>query len=316
MANVLDRVRRAGLGIADPRGSRRNSLVVFSPIIFTVTLLIVFFRLFIFTSGDLTRLSTLMVITQNVCDHLIAVCILVMLGSLALSVLVDPEMALEDISALPAHRIHSSLLEPLSTTANYWFRGRSGRFFRQRVLPALVEAAARNASRRQVHLLLPDPNEQTVLQQYANYRNSLHFEQQGRWTARRVQVEVIATILAIAEQAAQSQFFVATIAVGQDFALFRIDMSDERLVMTREDPSWPAIVCTQQSKFYSSYQEEIRLGMALGRMLDLSKFPKNTVITETNFASLVSEFGFSIPDDDHFVKEVIDAVRHPQNPYG
>ena len=162
----------------------------------------------------------------------------------------------------------------------------------------------------------PDPNEQKVLERYADYRNSLHFEQQGEWTARRVQVEVIATVLAAAEQSAQSQFFVPTISVGLDFPLFRIDMSDDRMVMTREDPTWPGITCTHQSKFYSSYQEEIRQGMALGRPLDLSKIHKKTVIDEKNCRHLMSQFGFLIPDDDDFVGQVIEAIRKPRNPYG
>ena len=316
MDNVLDRVRRAGLRIAHPGGSRRNSLLVLSAIIFGIGLSLFIARLFVFISIDLTKPSTLLIITQNVCDNLISTCIVILIGTLSLSILADPEIDLEDISSLPAHKIHASLIEPLPTTVNYWFRGRSGRFFRQRVLPALVDAAARNASRRHANLLLPDPNTQTLLERYADYRNSLHFEQQGKWTARRVQVEVLATVLAAAEQCAQSQFFVPTIAVGQDFALFRIDMSDERMVMTREDPTWPGIICTHQSKFYSSYQEEIRQGMALGRTLDLSKFPKNSVITEENCGSLISGLGFSVPNDDAFVKEVIAAIRSPRNPYG
>jgi hypothetical protein len=204
---------------------------------------------------DYAKASAILVITQNICDNLISTCIVVLIGTLCLSILADPKIDLEDISSLPAHKIHASLIDPLTTTVNYWFRGRSGRFFRQRVLPALVDAAARNASKRYAHLLLPDPNTQTLLERYADYRNSLHFEQQGKWTARRVQVEVLATVLAAAEQCAQNQFFVPTIAVGQDFALFRIDMSDEQMVMTREDPTWPGIICTHKSKFYSSYQD-------------------------------------------------------------
>jgi len=315
MDNMLDRVRLAGLRIADPQGSKRNSLVVLSLIIAGIALLMILARLFVFVSTDPNKASTLLTLTQNVCDHLIATCIVVSIGSVSLAVLADPKMGLEDISALPAHQIHSSLLEPLPTTANYWFRGRSGRFFRQSVLPALVDAGARNASRRHVFLLLPDPDSQATLEGYANYRNSLHFEQQGRWNARRVQAEVIATILAVAEQASKNQFLVASIAVGQDFALFRIDMSDARMVMTREDPTWPAIVCTHQSKFYSSFQEEIRQGMALGRALDLSKFPKNEEVAEVNFVSLMEAFKFSTPTDKDFAKEVIQAIRKPESPY-
>ena len=56
--------------------------------------------------------------------------------------------------------------------------------------------------------------------------------------------------------------------------------------------------------------------MALGRTLDLSKFPKNSVITEENCGSLISGLGFSVPNDDAFVKEVIAAIRSPRNPYG
>jgi hypothetical protein len=317
MENVRDRVRLAGLRIADPQGSKRNSLVVLSLIVAGMALLIILGRLFVVPSADTNKISTLLILTQNVCDHLIATCIVVSIGSVLLAVLADPEMALEDISAMPAHHIHSSLLEPLSTTANYWFRGRSGRFFRQSVLPALVEAARRNASRRQVFLLLPDPDENAMLDGYARYRNSLHFGKQGEWTKQRVQAEVLATILTVAEKAANNSFFEAEISVAKDFALFRIDMSDTRMVMTREDPTWPAIACTHQSKFYSSFQEEIRQGMALGRPLDLSQFPKNQTVNETNFSDLLERLHFTkIPKDNNFAKQVIEAMQNPQSPYG
>jgi hypothetical protein len=287
MDNVLGRVRLAGLRIADPQGSKRNSLAALGLIVAAIALPILLARVFVLVPDNSSKVSALLACMQNVSDNLIATCIVVSIGCFSLSVLADPDMGLEDITPLPAHQIHSSLLEPLPTTENYWFRGRSGRFFRESVLPALVNAGARNASRRHISLLLPDPNSQSMLERYANYRNSLHFEQQGQWTARRVQAEVLATILAVAEQVSRSQFLEAAIAVGEDFALFRIDMSDSRMVMTREDPTWPAILCTRQSKFYSSFQEEIRQGMAMGRTLDLSKFPQNATVTETNFASLL-----------------------------
>ena len=206
MDNVLDRVRLAGLRIADPQGSKRTSLIVLSIIISIVALILVGARLFIFYPSVPTNLSSALTLTQNVVDNLIATCIVAMIGSLSLSVLADPKTGLEDISALPAHQIHASLMEPLPTTTNYWYKGRSARFFRKTVLPTLVEAGARNSSRRHVYLLLPDPNNYAVLQQYATYRNSLHFEK-GQWTARRVQVEVIATILATAEQVSKKSVF-------------------------------------------------------------------------------------------------------------
>ncbi|MGB7976727.1 MAG: hypothetical protein WCF81_20815, partial [Roseiarcus sp.] len=55
MDNVLDRVRRAGLRIADPGGSRRNSLLVLSAIIFGIGLSLFIARLFVFISIDSTK---------------------------------------------------------------------------------------------------------------------------------------------------------------------------------------------------------------------------------------------------------------------
>jgi hypothetical protein len=197
-------------------------------------------------------------------------------ASLLLVALSSAEVEYENLTTLSPWHIHPTLLETLPTTVNYWFRGRSGRFFRSSVLPALVDSSKRNASTRRVHLLLPDPGNLSMLERYITYRNSLRSEREEPWTLRRIQAEIYATILAVVEQTSLNSLFAAKIAVEQDYALFRIDMSDERIVMTREDPKWPGIMCLKRSRFYSSYQEEIRLGMSLGRKIATADYPSQT----------------------------------------
>jgi hypothetical protein len=315
MPPVIDRIKLVGLRIADPRESSGTRIVTFGLFILAIGCLLLLVRLFVLQQTEPHATSVLLISAQNVCDNLIASCIIVFAASLLLVALSSSGVEHEDLTTLSPWHIHPTLLEPLPTTVNYWFRGRSGRFFRGSVLPALVGSSKRNASTRRVHIVLPDPGNQTMLERYAAYRNSLRFEKQGAWTARRVQIEIYATILAIAEQTSLNQFFTADVAVGQDYALFRIDMSDERMVMTREDPQWPGFMCSRHSRFYSSYQEEIRLGMSFGRKLRVEGYPPRTVLDETNISAAAVAIGLDPVDDLALAREIIRAIRQPQDPY-
>lgn len=315
MPSVIDRIKLSGLRVADPREGSRTRIVTFGLSILALGGLLLIARLFLLLPVDPTSSSVLLASAQNICDNLIASCVVVCAATLLLVSLSNPEVEYENLTTLAPWHIHPTLLEPLSTTANYWFRGRSGRFFRSSVLPALVEASKRNASTRRVHLLLPDPGNVLMLERYAAYRNSLHFEKQGSWTVRRVQAEIYATILAVAEQASLNSLFAADIAVVQDYTLFRIDMSDELMVMTREDPKWPGIMCSKRSRFYSSYQEEIRLGMSLGRKISTADYPPQTGIDEANISALAVAVGLAPVNDSALAKEIVKAVRRPHDPY-
>jgi hypothetical protein len=250
----------------------------------------------------------------GVIDHLAAGLIVACVSVFMLWFVSPKQQIEEDIAALEAWNIREALHMPLSYTKNYWFRGRSGRFIRSTVMPSLHGAGARESQVRNLFMLLPNPADATTLADYAFYRNSLASERR-EWTVEMIQAEIFATILSAARLSNGNHFFKARVFLKSDFALFRLDMSDDRLVMTREDPSWPAIICSGRSKFYASYHEEFRNETENATELDLSKAAVPTHLTQVDVNPLITALGVQVQLTNKGCDAVIDAMNHPTLPY-
>ena len=250
----------------------------------------------------------------SITENLAAGLIVAMVTSWLILLISPKRQVEEDLSPLAPWNIHEALMAPLAETKNYWFRGRSGRFMRQTVMPALFEAGMREAQRRQFSILLPDPDDTATLEAYAHYRNSLESEK-SFWNSERVRVEVVATILMATYLSNKNQFFNADIFLKSDFALFRMDMSDDALIMTREDPKWPAIICSGRSKFYASYQEEFRIEAENGIKLDPAKASLPDSYDESHVNPTLKALGIQLQLTPESAKAVIEAIRDPITPY-
>jgi len=250
----------------------------------------------------------------SVIDNLTAALIVALLTSWLIWLMSPKAQVEEDIAALAPWNIRPALLAPLPETRRYHYRGRSGRFLRSKVIPELFKAGKISATRRQLFLLLPNPSEISMLDQYAHYRNSLSSDD-GKWNTDRIQVEIIATILVTAYHNNTNQFFEASVYLKSDFSLFRLDMSDQRLILTREDESWPGIICSSQSKFYASYEEEFHIEAGNGIELPLEKADLPDRFDETNVNPALVDLGINIVLSNELAKQVIKAVRNPKLPY-
>jgi hypothetical protein len=250
----------------------------------------------------------------SIIDNLAAGLIVAAVTSLLLWFISPKAQVEEDVASLASWNIHEVLHAPLTDTKNYWFRGRSGRFMRSTVMPALFEAGRRESQLRQFFMLLPDPAETSTLAAYAHYRNSLASETRV-WDVSKIQVEIIATILAAAYYSNSSHFFSTKVYLKSDFALFRLDMSDNQLVMTREDPKWPAIICSGRSKFYASYHEEFRNEAENAKELDVSKAQVPADPDRADINQLVAALGIPLSLSDADSDAVIDAMKRPKLPY-
>jgi hypothetical protein len=250
----------------------------------------------------------------SVIDNLAAGLIVALVGALLLLLIRTEEHVEEDISSLAPWNIRAALLEPLLETKNYRFRGRSGRFVRATVMPALDEAGRRETQRRVLSMLLPDPADEANLGSYAHYRNSLAFENR-EWTVDGIRVEIVATILKAAYLANRNKFFEAHVYLKSDYAIFRMDMSDARLVMTREDPKWPGIICSGRSKFYASYEEEFRLEAEAAQELELRKANLPLGFDESHINPALAAVGVQLTLEPPACLLVVEAMKKPEAPY-
>jgi hypothetical protein len=164
-------------------------------------------------------------------------------------------------------------------------------------------------------MILPNPADASVLKTYADYRNSLPHAPDDVWTSERIRNEILATILEAGQLASGCIFFKARVALLNDFSIFRADLSDEALVLTREDPRMPGWFSTASSKFYASYLEELRMDEDRGQPIQFSAyaFPVNFTAADVN--STLKVMGVAVTLSDAECADVLQAMSSTKSSY-
>lgn len=225
---------------------------------------------------------------------------------------VSPRISLEEnLAVLDAWNINPALKKPLATTRLYYFRGRSGRWVRAQVLPALATAASRESIQRDVHLILPDPANTDVLRNYAEYRNSLPHDSTDSWSSERIRNEIIATILEAGRLASRNIFFQAQVALLTDFSLFRADLSDDALILTREDPRMPGWFTSSSTRFYASYKEDLRIAERRGQQVELYAYEYHADFAASDVNSALQAMRIEVTLSEQECSEVRRIMSSP-----
>jgi len=252
---------------------------------------------------------------ESLLDKLSAALIIAMIG-VVLALMLSPRISYEEnLAVLDSWQIKEKLVDALARTRTYYFRGRSGRWVRTTAFPALFEQATRESLLRSIRLILPDPDDTSVMQTYAEYRNSLSDAKKDPWTAARIRNEILATILEAGRLASQSTFFEAHVALTSDFSLFRADLSDLGLVLSREDPRYPGWFSHSGTKFYASYLEDLRLVERRGRIVDFGgyAYPAKFGVADVRPALIALKFTTTLGPSD--CQAVLNAMRSRKDPY-
>lgn len=283
--------------------------------IYTVVLSLIFALLSVVRMKLAGPSATLAAFAVSLIDNLSAAVIAAVIAALLLFFLFPKARLKEELAVLDSWNIGPVLKAPLERTNTYYFRGRSGRWLRSTVLPALFDAAGRESVTRSVHLLLPNPEDVGLLKSYADYRNSLSSGKTDVWTLDRIRNEIVATLLQAGRLAARSTFFEAHVILQNEFSLLRADLNDENLVITREEKHLPGWMSTAGSKFYASYLEDLRMAERRGRKIIWSSYTFPTLFTETDVSSAVQASGLTLtlsPDD---VRQIFEAMEKQKSPY-
>jgi hypothetical protein len=222
----------------------------------------------------------------------------------------------EDLEVVEAWNNNPKLRTPLSSTKAYWFRGRSGRWFRNVAIPALSSAASRDQITRTITMILPDPNDRTVLKAYADHRNSLATGGGEHWTPERIRLEILATILVAGQTAACNRLFTTRVFLIPDFSVFRYDLSDAGLMMTREDPRLPGWFSREGTRFFASVREDLRIATERGREVTLSQVQwPQLLIPVADLQSVIEQLGFNFPLSDEEAQALHEVIENKDDPY-
>lgn len=211
-------------------------------------------------------------------------------------------------------------------TEHWTFRGGTGTYTRAKTLPQCVEIAKNRVGRGRmtINLMILDPSDEQLCRRYARYRATLPEPVDGTgegWTMERTQKESYATVLAAGWHKRRYDPLEIRVYLTSTMSTFRYDMSDSQLIITQDDPQFPAMVIPKSSQHYDAYATE----------LDESRKQARPIIVEGPSDQLAADDGLSIdmvrqffgdvslplPGSygDDIVQEIIDKATHARNPF-
>ena len=200
----------------------------------------------------------------------------------------------------------------------WWFSGGLGRYTRASTLPELAEHARRNNKTIEVALHLLDLHDTATCEAYAEYRRSAwSAKYDTKWTLRRVQLELAATLVAAAVYGYASPRLNVSVRWRPAMSVFRIDLGDRGAMMTQEDTRQEAIFFGRASGGYAGFREQLRVD---DQFLRPAKMPRiDAAVDELTDSTLKSAIPGSDLEQlqltDPELRTIVDWLRSRKHPY-
>lgn len=209
-------------------------------------------------------------------------------------------------------------LKKARETDEYWFEGGTGRFTRSKTIPEMAINARHSNFSKKIVLILINPNNDKVCSSYVDYRNRIKSGIKKEWNHNKLKKEILATIVSAYSWKKEQPLLEVTIGLIDHYSMFRIDLSTKLAVITKEDTSEPALMCEEETFFFKSYLEDLRLSLRQSNILnkDIEGIPFNE-LNEVKIRKFINslEFNTSTLDDDDFY-DILNLVKEGENPYG
>src|SRR3984893_2700257 len=133
------------------------------------------------------------------------------------------------------------------SAADYILYVRTGRHFRAKVLPLLVEKANAGRRRIKIEVVLLDFRDAELCQRYARYRN---------WDLEYVQAEIMSTILKLIDASAVTAFVDIDLYLSKRLSTFRLDGTTDEIIITREDRGDYASRYKRSDPYFGAFDNE------------------------------------------------------------
>ncbi|WP_461611940.1 hypothetical protein [Cytobacillus kochii] len=209
-------------------------------------------------------------------------------------------------------------LEKARLTDEYWFSGGTGRFTRSKTIPKLATDARESNFSKKIVLILINPDNENVCNNYVNYRNRVRSGKESNWDLKKLKTEIFSTIVAAYTWNKEQPLLGVTIGLINHYSMFRIDLSTKLVVITKEDPREPALMCKSDTFFFKSYHEDLRLSLSQSQILNekIDGIPLSKINGE-RVKEFLTLLGFDISSfDNNDFNEISEKVREGENPYG
>ncbi len=162
------------------------------------------------------------------------------------------------IKILQPTEIGEQFVKARLNTERWWFNGACGRYTRSVTLPFLAESCRQNNKIIEVVIQMLNPDNSDICNAYANYRNGLRSAtNESKRTAKTVKLSLLATIISAYVWKTEQPHLRIKICLKDYFSLFRVDLSSDKAIITREDPMEPAILYENGTFFYSAYYQDL-----------------------------------------------------------
>ncbi len=226
------------------------------------------------------------------------------------------------VRVLHGSEVGEALEEARRRTDRWVFKGGTGTYVRAVTLPECIELARRKKHVLHVELEIIDPGNEKLCAAYAQFRRSLSAQPDATgeiWTVDRTRKESYATVLAACWYRQRYSFVTIDVGLSSVLTTFRWDMTPHQLIITQEDPQFPAMMLEPGKYYYEIYSRELMASLRQARPVPIDR--KNTELSEEPTVDearrLFADLDLPLPQafTDRNVTEIIKKALQARNLY-
>lgn len=227
------------------------------------------------------------------------------------------------VRMLRGAEVQTAHTEARSRTERWFFKGGTGTYLRAVTLPKCVEAARRDRRALEFRIEIIDPTDGEACERYENFRRSVSLDPDGTgdtWYRGRTRLESYATLLSACWNRQRFRLLDIRVGLTSIVSTFRFDMSSEYLIITQDDPRFPAFLIPRDKSLFDAYGIELRnsfeqaehVHLDLADHVSLSDEP-----TADELRTLLDALGLPPKPslDDAEADIVIQKALHARDPY-
>ena len=223
------------------------------------------------------------------------------------------------MDVISAKEIGPLLKKAVTDTRTWTYKGACGRYTRAATLPILAKAAKQEGLGRDIRITILNPNNDLLCTEYAIYRRSLKSANKDYpWTESKVKEEVLATIVSALRYSHEEPLLRIELYLMDHFSAFRPDISDQYLIVTKEDKEATGLRADSGTYFYDSYKDDVRLGERQSIKVDYKDdVPLADELTVDSLRILILKIKLVSKEklNNLNLENILDAINSPEDPY-
>lgn len=224
---------------------------------------------------------------------------------------IGPNLGLREVTVTRPRDIRERLEALTVGTKSYTFWGRSGSYFRSTPLRKLDAEAKNSKYIIDVDVLVPDPNDERLIQSYREIRDSLGEPTDGN----PLLLNVLATAIVCATIDSNNKYIRVKLYKSKFLPAFRVDMSDNGAILTQDDPAKSALFFEARSEFHEMFRTTVRNEISVSEEIkwDNLLFVGKSLTADNFDKECLNAFGFDVTEKTQ--EEVSKLIKNMEHRY-